>query len=105
MFFFQVAEIQAKSSEMEVKNSYLNSDLQKCERIRTEAAAESAKQLQLNQKTHDDQVDYVFLCVGRRWEPRETSIYLQLFTINVSCFLCCEDQGVKILSYFEFHLK
>lgn len=76
MFFFQVAEIQAKSSEMEVKNSHLNSDLQKCERIRTEEAAEFAKQLQLKQKTHDDQVDYAIdVCVGRRWEPRETSIY------------------------------
>lgn len=90
MFFFQVADIQAKSSEMEVKNSYLNSDLQKCERIRTEAAAESTKQLQLNQKTHDDQVDYVIdACVGRRWEPRE---YLQLFMIIISCFLCFEEK-------------
>lgn len=57
-FSFQVAEIQASSSRLEVQNSHLNSDLQQCERSRTEAAAEAAKQLQLKQKTHDDQVQY-----------------------------------------------
>lgn len=54
-----MAEIQALSSRMEVQNSHLNSDLQQCERNRREAAAESTKQLQLKQKTHDDQVDYI----------------------------------------------
>uniref|UniRef100_A0A3Q4AWE0 Uncharacterized protein n=1 Tax=Mola mola TaxID=94237 RepID=A0A3Q4AWE0_MOLML len=52
----KVAYIQAQSSRLEVQNTHLNSDLQQCERTRSEAAAEAAKQLQLNQKTHDDQV-------------------------------------------------
>lgn len=58
-FFFQVAEIQSLSSRLEVQNIHVTSDLQQCERTRTEAAAEAAQQLQLKQKTHDDQVDYI----------------------------------------------
>ncbi|XP_076582408.1 plasmalemma vesicle associated protein b isoform X2 [Chaetodon auriga] len=53
----KVAEIQALSSRLEVQNTHLNSDLQQCERTGGEAAAEAAKQLQLKQKTHDDQVE------------------------------------------------
>lgn len=55
-----MAEIQGLSSRLEVQNSHLNSDLQQCERTRSEAAAEAAKQLQLNQKTHDDQVQHTY---------------------------------------------
>ena len=61
-FFLQVAEIQALSSSMEVQNSHLTSDLQQCERNRSETVAEAARQLQLKQKNHDDQVDYI--CKG-----------------------------------------
>lgn len=57
LFFFQVAEIQAKSSRLEVQNSHLTSDRQQCERVRGETVAEAAMQLQLKQKTHDDQVE------------------------------------------------
>ncbi|KAJ0065746.1 hypothetical protein NL108_017795, partial [Boleophthalmus pectinirostris] len=51
----KVAEIQAMSSRMEVMNSNLDSDLKKCERTRTENAAEATRQLELKQKTHDNQ--------------------------------------------------
>lgn len=57
--FFQVAEIQALSSRLEVQNIHLTSDVQQCERSRSEAIAEAAAQLQLKQKTHDDQVDFM----------------------------------------------
>ncbi|XP_070817245.1 plasmalemma vesicle associated protein b [Chaetodon trifascialis] len=57
----KVAEIQALSSRLEVQNTHLNSDLQQCERTRSEAAAEAAKQLQLKQKTHDDQVENLLM--------------------------------------------
>lgn len=52
-----MAEIQALSSRLEVQKSHLTSDLQQCERSRSEAVAEAAKQLQLKQSTHDNQVD------------------------------------------------
>ncbi len=69
IFFFQVAEIQALSSRMEVQNTHLNSDLQQCERSRSEAAAETARQLELKQTTHDKKVDFIrtkniCVCVG-----------------------------------------
>ena len=54
-----MAEIQSKSSHLEVVNSHLTSAQQQCERNRSEAVAEAAKQLQLKQKAHDDQVDYI----------------------------------------------
>lgn len=58
VLFFQVAEIQALSSRLEVKTSHLSTDLQKCERSRSELEVETSKQLQHKQKTHDDMVDY-----------------------------------------------
>lgn len=58
-FFFQVAEIQALSSRLEVQNLHLTSDLQQCERSRNETIIETTRQLQLKQKTHDDQVDNI----------------------------------------------
>lgn len=59
----QVAEIQATSSRLEVQNVHLNTDLQLCQRTRSEMAAEAAKQLELKQKTHDDQVGCLCLCI------------------------------------------
>lgn len=56
-FFLQVANIQDLSSRLEVHNIHLNSDLQTCERSRKEAAAQATTELQLKQRTHDDQVD------------------------------------------------
>ncbi|XP_059197523.1 plasmalemma vesicle associated protein b [Centropristis striata] len=57
----KVAEIQAKSSRLEVQNSHMTSELQQCERTRGEQVAEAAKQLQLKQKTHDDQVEKLLI--------------------------------------------
>ncbi|XP_074490894.1 plasmalemma vesicle associated protein b [Sebastes fasciatus] len=57
----KVAEIQAKSSRLEVQNSHLTSDRQQCERVRGETVAEAAMQLQLKQKTHDDQVEKLLI--------------------------------------------
>ncbi|XP_056271426.1 plasmalemma vesicle associated protein b [Pseudoliparis swirei] len=53
----KVAEIQAKSSMMEVQNSGLTSDLQQCERTHSEAVAEATRQQQLTQTAHDNQVE------------------------------------------------
>ncbi|XP_032381710.1 plasmalemma vesicle associated protein b [Etheostoma spectabile] len=53
----KVAEIQSKSSRLEVQNSRLTSDLQQCERKHNETVAEATKQLQLKQKNHDDQME------------------------------------------------
>ncbi|XP_051232862.1 plasmalemma vesicle associated protein b [Dicentrarchus labrax] len=57
----KVAEIQILSSRLEVQNKHLNSDLQQCERSRSEAIADAAQQLQLKQKTHDDQVEKLLI--------------------------------------------
>lgn len=56
LIFFQVAEIQGLSSRLEVQNSHLTSDLKQCERSRNETIADAARQLQVKQKGHDDQV-------------------------------------------------
>uniref|UniRef100_A0A8C6UYR9 Plasmalemma vesicle associated protein b n=1 Tax=Neogobius melanostomus TaxID=47308 RepID=A0A8C6UYR9_9GOBI len=53
----KVAAIQESSSRMEVLNTNLNSDLKKCERTRTEDAAEATKQLELKQKNHDEKME------------------------------------------------
>lgn len=52
-----MAEIHAQSSRLEVTNTHLTSDLAQCEQTKKEAAADAAKQLQLQQTTHDNQVD------------------------------------------------
>lgn len=57
----KVAEIQAFSSRMEVMNANLDSDLKKCERTRTENAAAAKQQLELKQKTHDNQVERLLI--------------------------------------------
>ncbi|KAG8003155.1 Plasmalemma vesicle-associated protein, partial [Nibea albiflora] len=51
----RVADIQDLSSRLEVHNLHLNSDLQRCESSRKEAAAQATLALQLKQRTHDDQ--------------------------------------------------
>ncbi|XP_029285163.1 plasmalemma vesicle associated protein b [Cottoperca gobio] len=57
----KVAEIQAMSSRLEVQNSHLTSEMQQCERTRRQTANETANQLQLKQKTHDDQVEKLLI--------------------------------------------
>ncbi|XP_042371541.1 plasmalemma vesicle associated protein b [Plectropomus leopardus] len=67
----KVAEIQAKSSRLEVQNSQLTSEAQECERNRGEMIAETAKQLQLKQKTHDDQVEKLLIEQNRLREQKQ----------------------------------
>lgn len=57
----KVASIQAFSSRMEVLNANLDSDLKKCERTQTENAAAAKQQLELKQKTHDNQVERLLI--------------------------------------------
>lgn len=57
----KVANIQALSSSLEVLNTHLTSDLQQCERNRSEAITAAAMQLQLKQRTHDDQVEKLLI--------------------------------------------
>ncbi|KAK9519542.1 hypothetical protein VZT92_022266 [Zoarces viviparus] len=66
-----VAEIQVKSSRLEVQNSHLTSEQQQCERKRSETVAEAAKQLQLTQKTHDDQVEKLLIEQNRLREQKK----------------------------------
>ncbi|XP_041648136.1 plasmalemma vesicle associated protein b [Cheilinus undulatus] len=67
----KVAEIQALSSRLEVQNSHFSSDLKKCEQNRKEMEAEAAKQLQLKQQTHDDQVEKLLMEQNRLREQKK----------------------------------
>lgn len=81
----KVAEIQALSSRMEVQNAHLASDLQQCERTRKETAAEAARQLELKQKTHDDQVEKLLIEQNRLRDQKklqEESLALKDKTIQ-----------------------
>uniref|UniRef100_A0A3Q1FUI3 Plasmalemma vesicle associated protein b n=1 Tax=Acanthochromis polyacanthus TaxID=80966 RepID=A0A3Q1FUI3_9TELE len=53
----KVAEIQAMSSRLEVQNLHVTANLKQCEQDLSETIAKNAKQIELNQKTHDDQVE------------------------------------------------
>ncbi|TKS74313.1 Plasmalemma vesicle-associated protein [Collichthys lucidus] len=66
----KVADIQDLSSRLEVHNIHLNSDLQKCERSRKEAAAQATTELQLKQRTHDDQVEKLLIAQNRLREQK-----------------------------------
>ncbi|GAA6221282.1 plasmalemma vesicle-associated protein [Lates japonicus] len=67
----KVAEIQALSSRLEVHNSHLTSDLQQCERNRSETVAEAARQLELKQRTHDDQMEKLLMEQNRLREQKK----------------------------------
>ncbi|XP_054458751.1 plasmalemma vesicle associated protein b [Anoplopoma fimbria] len=67
----KVSEIQAKSSRLEVQNSYSTTELQQCERKHSETVVEAAKQLQLKQKTHDDQVEKLLIEQNRLREQKK----------------------------------
>ncbi|XP_028259808.1 plasmalemma vesicle associated protein b [Parambassis ranga] len=66
----KVAEIQALSSRLEVQNTYLNSDLQLCRRSHSEAVSEAARELELKQKTHDDQMEKLLMEQNRLREQK-----------------------------------
>lgn len=53
----KVAEIQAMSSRLEVENLHATANLKQCEQDLRETIAKNTKQIELNQKTHDDKVE------------------------------------------------
>ncbi|XP_023143590.1 plasmalemma vesicle associated protein b [Amphiprion ocellaris] len=57
----KVAEIQAMSSRLEVQNLHVTANLKQCEQDLSETIAKNTKQLELNQKTHDDQVEKLLM--------------------------------------------
>lgn len=67
----KVAEIQALSSRMEVHNTHLTSEMQQCERKRSQAVVDAARQLELKQKTHDDQVEKLLMEQNRLREQKK----------------------------------
>ncbi|XP_029939147.1 plasmalemma vesicle-associated protein-like [Salarias fasciatus] len=67
----KVAEIQAQSSRLEVLNVHLSSEAKQCERRRSEAAAQAAKQLELMQKDHDDKVEKLLMEQNRLREQKK----------------------------------
>ncbi|KAM9383640.1 plasmalemma vesicle associated protein b [Pholidichthys leucotaenia] len=52
----QVAEIQSKSSRLEVENRHIKTSLQQCETNHKDDVAKAASQMESKQKAHDDQV-------------------------------------------------
>lgn len=76
----KVSEIQATSSRMQAVNTNLKSDFDKCERSRTENAAEAKQQLELKQKNHDNQVERLLMEQNRLRDQKnllESSVALK----------------------------
>nr|XP_061790963.1 plasmalemma vesicle associated protein b [Nerophis lumbriciformis] len=67
----KVAQIQALSSRLEVQNSHLSADLQRCEHNRSETIAETGRQLQLKQKAHDEKMEKVLIEKDRLREQKQ----------------------------------
>ncbi|XP_077440479.1 plasmalemma vesicle associated protein b isoform X1 [Vanacampus margaritifer] len=67
----KVAQIQAMSSRLEVQNSHFSADLQRCERTRNETIAETNRQLQLKQKTHDEKLEKLLIEQKRLREQKQ----------------------------------
>lgn len=67
----KVSQIQVMSSQLEVQNTRLDSDLKTCERARTESASQASKQLELKQKNHDDQVEKLLIEQNRLREQKK----------------------------------
>lgn len=67
----KVAAIQAQSSRLEVVNAHLDSEARQCERSRSEAVSQAASQLELKQKTHDDQVEKLLMEQNRLREQKK----------------------------------
>lgn len=82
--FPQVAANHAQSSLLEVTNTHLTTELGKCENNSKEAADEAAKQLQLQQTTHDDQVE-VRSTPQRRGRWRQTLPRRPRSNVRVFC--------------------
>nr|XP_057928337.1 plasmalemma vesicle associated protein b [Doryrhamphus excisus] len=67
----KVAQIQALSSRLEVQHSHLTLDLQRCEHNRSETLAETGKQLQLKQRTHDEKMEKLLIEQSRLREQKK----------------------------------
>ncbi|XP_051529373.1 plasmalemma vesicle associated protein b [Myxocyprinus asiaticus] len=67
----KVSDIQRQSSQLEVKNGYLTSELDKCKTGRKEEAAESSKQLQDAQQKFDRQLEQLLRDQTRLREAKE----------------------------------
>lgn len=57
----KVAEIQAMSSRLEVQNLHMTANLKQCEQDLSETIDKNNKQIKLNQKNHDDQVEKLLM--------------------------------------------
>lgn len=66
----KVSEIQALSSQLEVLNLRLTSDLQQCTDNHKEMISKAAKDLELKQKAHDDQVETLLMEQNRLREQK-----------------------------------
>lgn len=66
----KVSQIQSLSSQMEVLNSHLTSDLQQCNDNHREMISKAAKDLELKQKAHDDQVENLLMEQNRLREQK-----------------------------------
>ncbi|XP_051929894.1 plasmalemma vesicle associated protein b isoform X1 [Hippocampus zosterae] len=67
----KVAQIQVTSSRLEVQNSHFSADLQRCEQNRNETLAETSRQLQLKQKTHDEKMEKLLIEKNRLREQKQ----------------------------------
>ncbi|KAM4547859.1 plasmalemma vesicle associated protein b [Odontesthes bonariensis] len=67
----QVAEIQALSSQLEVLNTRLTSELQQCEHNHNEMVTKTTKEMELKQKAHDDQVERLLMEQNRLREQKQ----------------------------------
>lgn len=67
----KVAAIQALSSRLEVEKSHLTSNLEECEKKRSESTADLSQQLQNKQKTHDEQMERLLLEQNRLRDQRK----------------------------------
>lgn len=67
----KVAEIQRLSSRLEVQNSHFASDLQQCKVSHSQTVADADRQLQLKQKTHDEQMEKLLMEQNRLREQKK----------------------------------
>ncbi|CAK6975336.1 plasmalemma vesicle associated protein b [Scomber scombrus] len=67
----KVAEIQGLSSRLVVQNSHMATELKQCQLSRSETLADTANQLQLKQKNHDDQMEKLLIEQNRMRDQKK----------------------------------
>lgn len=67
----KVAQIQLMSSRLEVQNTYINSDLKKCEQTRKDNDAQARQELELKQQKHDNQLERLLMEQTRLREQKK----------------------------------